>query len=386
VILAASFLLALGAADSPIRFADLEASLLQDSTDGDARVRAFVERAGGTPLVEGTTATFLVEGDPETPPHVVGDWNAWGEREAGKEGVLARLGSTRFFFGRVELPRGARLEYLVKAGERETLDPLNPRRVAGFSGPLSEVRMPGYVPAVGERDDLRVPRGEVVSFEHRSPLLSNNRTVHVYLPAGYDPEASRRYPEAWLGDGTSYVEAVGVPHLLDRLIAEARLEPLVAIFVDTPDRRTEYSLHAGYRRMMVEELVPRVVEDYRVENRAERRLLAGGSRGGQMAIDLCLAAPQVFGLCGAWAPAITPREASDFLGGRRTSGRFALLRALFDDRFGPDAPALRDGLLALGARVDYLEAPQGHSLAAWPDLTAKVLLALFPARAVGGTR
>ena len=98
-----------------------------------------------------------------------------------------------------------------------------------------------------------------------------------------------------------------------------------------------------------------------------------------MAIDLCLAAPEVFGLCGAWAPAITPRTADQVLQGRRTSARFALLRALYDDRFGPDAPALRDGLSALGARVDYLEAPQGHTLAAWPDLTARILLAHLPA-------
>ncbi len=202
--------------------------------------------------------------------------------------------------------------------------------------------------------------------------------MHVYLPTGYDPGGSRRYPEAWLGDGASYVERVRVPRLLDRLIAEGRLEPLVAIFVDTPDRRVEYDLHAGYRRMMVEELVPLVARDYRVVDNPARRLLAGGSRGGQMAVDLCLAAPDVFGLCGAWAPAIAPHSSADFLGGRRTSGRFVLLRALYDDRFGPDALALRDGLRTLGARVEYLEAPQGHTLAAWPDLTAQVLLSLLP--------
>ncbi len=97
-----------------------------------------------------------------------------------------------------------------------------------------------------------------------------------------------------------------------------------------------------------------------------------------MAIDLCLAAPEVFGLCGAWAPAIAPRTPEDFLGPRRTTGRFALLRALFDARFGPDAPALREALTARGGRVAYLEAPQGHTLGAWPALTARVLLELLP--------
>ena len=370
-------LLVLAAADGPLRFAELQASLAREAADGDTRVRAFVERAGGTPIVEGSTAVFLVAGNPAAPPRLLGDWNAWGEGDAGvKASRMERLGSTRFFFRRVELPRAARVEYLVAVGGREVPDPLNPRRVDGFDGPQSEVRMPDYAPVVDE--DPGSPRGEVASFEHRSPILSNARRVHVYLPPGYDPRGSRRYPEAWLGDGTTYVEKVGVQRLLDRLIARGRLEPLVAILVDPADRRVEYSLHAGYRQMMAEELVPLIAKHYRVEAKASRRLLAGGSRGGQMAIDLCLAAPSAFGLCGAWAPAIGPRQAADVVGGRRTTGRFVLLRALYDDRFGPDAPGLRDALAALGARVDYLEEPQGHNLGAWPDLTARVLLAVFP--------
>src|SRR5262249_3873082 len=143
-------LLVLAAADGPLRFADLQASLARDAANGDARVRAFVDQAGGTPLVEGSTAVFLVAGDPETPPRVVGDWNAWGEGDAGaKAGRMQRLGSTRFFFLRVELARAARVEYLVSAGEREVPDPLNARRVDGFDGPQSEVRMPEYRPVAG---------------------------------------------------------------------------------------------------------------------------------------------------------------------------------------------------------------------------------------------
>ena len=45
--------------------ADLQADLARAPTKGDARVRRYVERAGGVPIVEGPiTALFLVEGDP----------------------------------------------------------------------------------------------------------------------------------------------------------------------------------------------------------------------------------------------------------------------------------------------------------------------------------
>lgn len=276
----AGLLLALAVASAPLRFADLQKSLAREAPDGDARVRRFIDRAGGTPIIEGTTAFFLVEGEPAAPPRIVGDFNRWGEGEAGvKSSRLERLGSTRFFFLRVELQPAARVEYLVVVGGSEALDPRNPRHVENFSGAQSEVRMPGYVPVVDLSERPAAPRGTVVSFEHRSEILGNSRRVHVYVPTGYDPGAPRRYPEAWLGDGTTYVERVGAPLILDRLIARGAIEPLVAIFVDPSDRRIEYSLHPGYRRMIVDELVPRIASDYRVENRAARRLLAGGPRG-----------------------------------------------------------------------------------------------------------
>lgn len=369
--------LLLGTTVPPSTVAELQRSVAQ-APDGDAQVRAFLERRGGTPIVEGTVATFLAESaNPASPPRVVGDWSGSDDGEP-----LARLGSTRFWFRSVDLPRSARLEYVLRHEGRDTPDPLNPRRTAGFGGAvLSEVRMPGYAPVVEGAEDPKVPKGRVISFEHRSTILGNARRVHVYLPSGYDGSAPRRYPEAWLGDGTSYVESVHVPRILDRLIADGRLEPLIAVFVDPADRRVEYAGHAGHRRMIVEELVPQIANAYRVEGTPARRLIAGGSRGGQMAIDLCLAAPDVFGGCGAWAPAIAPRTAEEFVGPRRTTVRFALVRALFDARFGPDAPALRDALTARGARVTYLEAPQGHTLGAWPDLTALVLLDLLPGEA-----
>jgi enterochelin esterase-like enzyme len=361
-------------------FAELQQGLARQPADGDARVRAFIERAGGTPIVEGTTAIFLVEGDPASRPRLLGDWNGWGEGEAGaKASALERLGTTRFFFRCVELPRDARVEYQFATADGEVPDVFNPRQVAGFTGPQSELRMPGYAPVADPSLAAAAPRGELVSFEHQSRILANTRRVHVYLPPGYDSRESRRFPEAWLGDGTTYALGLGVPRIFDALIASARLEPVVVVLVDPVDRRAEYGVSAGFRRMIVEELVPRIAREYRVLGRADRRLAAGGSRGGQAALDLCLWAPQVFGLCGAWAPAIAPRTADAFLAGRGSGGRFVLLRAAFDDGYGPDALALRDGLAALGARVQYLEAAQGHNLASWPDLMARVLMESFPA-------
>jgi enterochelin esterase-like enzyme len=242
--------------------------------------------------------------------------------------------------------------------------------------------MPGYVAPPELEPDPLIRKGRVVRFEHESGVLGNKRSVHVYLPPGYEKEPTRRYPEAWFGDGTLYVERVFVPRILDHLIARGSIEPVVAILVDPVDRRTEYAGHEGHRRMMVSELVPRVGKEFRLLDRSDRRLIAGGSRGGQAAIDLALAHPETFGLCGAWAPAVAPQSVSELLLDRPAgAARFLLIRALYDQEWGPDAPALRDGLTALGARPRDAQVPEGHTLATWRGVIDDVLLEFFPAPA-----
>jgi enterochelin esterase-like enzyme len=359
-------------------FEALRARVSTRGSAADSDVDAFVTAAGGTPVIEGDEAIFLVRGAPGEALRLVGDFNGWGE-EGPDAGRLEPLAGSSFFFAKLKLRADARVEYLIERGGREERDPLNPSSVDGFAEPHSELRMPAYRAPREHAPDAEGPKGRVVSFDHASPSLGNSRRVHVYLPTGHEQAPGRRYPEAWFGDGTLYVERVFVPRILDRLIAAGRIEPLVAVLVDPAERRIEYAAHEGYRRMMVEELVPRVAREFPVEARAQRRLVAGGSRGGLAAIDLALAHPEVFALCGAWAPAVAPRPVPDLLGRRRAPGsRFFLIEALYDHAWGPDAPALRDGLTALGAEARLVQIPEGHTLATWRGVIDDVLEAFFP--------
>lgn len=236
--------------------------------------------------------------------------------------------------------------------------------------------MPGYRPPAGLAGEAVTRRGRVESFTHESPSLRDARRLHVYLPAGYDQEGGRRYPVAWLHDGTAYLEQVGVPAIADALLASDRIEPVIIVFVDPVVRRIDYSGNAAFRAMFTGELVPLIDGRYRTEERPERRLIAGGSRGGLAALDLALARPDLFGHCAAWAPAIAPTAVQAFLAGRSARGHFVLTRHLYDAEWGPDASALRDGLGA--ASVSYREIAEGHTLAAWPGRVADALVRVFP--------
>ena len=96
--------------------------------------------------------------------------------------------------------------------------------------------------------NFRRPQGRLVEIEIESAALVGNllgdptrRVVAVYLPPGYDADASRRYPlfvdlVGFTGSGLAHLNwrAFGesVPQRLDRLVEEGRMGPVVAAFPD----------------------------------------------------------------------------------------------------------------------------------------------------------
>jgi enterochelin esterase family protein len=334
---------------------------LAASEASDARLRARLVELG-TPLVAGSRVLFVVEspaGGP--PPRVVGDWNDWGD---GPEPSTTRqLGARPFFVLETSLRDDARVEYRIVDEAGEQPDPFASRRVRAFEGEHSELRMPGWRPY-----DAPPPaplRGRLVELEHASAALGDRRMVTVYLPPGYDA-GSREYPSAWIHDGALYVGELDVASGIDALVAAGRLEPLVAVFVPPVDRRTEYGRNPRYRRLVADELVPRLAAELRIEASADRRAVLGASRGALAALDLALERPDLFGRVGLLAPAVEPQPVASLFAERKAlPGRFVVARAHFDRRFGPDAPAIVAEATRRGARVESLELVEGHTLETW---------------------
>ena len=156
----------------------------------DRLVREAIERNGGTPLVEGDSALFLVErssGGP--PPRLLADFNGWGElKERLAEAAMTLLEGTSWYYLERTLDPRARIEYAIARESTEDaalhLDPENPRTVEGFSRSYSELRMPAYADAPELLEDPSLPRGRLVETELQSRVLGNRRRIIVYLPHG----------------------------------------------------------------------------------------------------------------------------------------------------------------------------------------------------------
>src|SRR6185295_528814 len=78
-----------------------------------------------------------------------------------------------------------------------------------------------------------IPHGTVQSVAYKSKALGTDRKMMVYTPPGYE-ESSSRYPLLYLlhgagSDETSWTQRGSAHVILDNLIADGKLKPLVVV-------------------------------------------------------------------------------------------------------------------------------------------------------------
>jgi len=356
-----------GCAGEPRNFKDLLKQLERmESADRAAAVTRYVEAHGGTPLVENQSrAIFLVQDQGGVTPRVVGDFNNWAAGANGQDptiGVPTRIDGTDWSYLESSVFTNARAEYVLLFPTDARPDPLNPRTVAAFAGPRSEVRMPQWVPQP-ELDDLTdVPVGTVVAETLTSKALGGARRVWFYTPPGYETSQDW-YPVVFVLDGGNYVERMRAPAILDRLIARKSIEPVVAVFVEPGERQEEYSRNPKWRAFMATELVPLVDKRFRTFPAPEKRVVLGSSFSAYGAVDLAVEYPSVFGLCAALAPpAQTPTVITNQSKGRDAirAVKFFVLAGTYDT-MANGGRKLRTALDMGTGAVTYVEVPEGHS-------------------------
>lgn len=154
--------------------------------------------------------------------------------------------------------------------------------------------------------------GKLVEDRLESAALKGPLNYTVYLPPGYE-ESKARLPVIYLlhGRGDAMGAWAQCKPLLDELIAEGRIPPLIAVMPDASwSRRGGYYVDSAHERgsaietALTGELVVHIDKLYRTAATRETRLVGGYSMGGYGATRYALAHPQLFGAALVMSPAI----------------------------------------------------------------------------------
>ena len=328
--------------------------------------------------IEDSTVYLLYRGKAGrvTVPSDLNGWNPSADS-------MTRVAGTDLFYLSKTLDQRARFEYKFYVDSTWILDPLNLQQAMGGHGPNSEVWMPLYSPPPEIEYRSTVPHGTVDTISFESALLGRIHPVFIYKPPGY--KGSRKsYPVIYVTDGGEYISLALMLNVLDNLIAENRLEPVVGIFVDprtdvrdpgTSRRMTDYAMSDTFVNALITELRPRLMNKYRLASDPAETAILGASLGGLIATYAAMTHPEVFGLCAAQSPSYWwNNDAVIHLA--ETTPRKPV-------RFYIDTGTIRDAeekahrmsqvLESKGYRVMYGEYPEGHNWVNWRARLATLL-------------
>lgn len=393
----------------------------------------------GTPLIEPLEGddkkdlvTFLWEGKPDTHNVLLLWWPYTGQSP--DDYRMLRLGETDVWYKTLKIDTHKRFAYrlainaphlpvdlglltpdlMLLLDAATEPDPLNPKRWAvrgddpdapqhqGFS--VVEMPEAPVQPWLEKRQGI--PQGKIERHEFTSALLKNKREIGVYLPPGYSRD-SKPYGLLVLFDESVYLNSerngtiVPTPTILDNLISEKRIPPIITVFIDNPldTRYKELTCDPTFADFLNSELLPWVRRFYNVTADARQTVIGGSSFGALAASCAGLRYPGTFGnilsQSGAywWTP--PKRNPSDpdtepdwmakqFIASPRLPLRFYMdagtdeldLTGDGGDILVPNRN-LRDVLLAKGYEVHYQEFDGGHDGLSWRSTLADGLILLM---------
>jgi enterochelin esterase-like enzyme len=344
------------------------------------------------PLVEGKNATLIWRGDADEVRlrHFI-----FGLETSQP---LQRLEHTNLWYLDIEIPPRSRIEYKleIRRGDHNKWirDPLNPHLARDPFGANSVLQGSGYeIPEWTREDPIMSRPGTLEPLRIHSATFGNYRTGHLYLPARY--RSTRQYPLVVIHDGSDYLKYSGLKIVLDNLIERLEIPPLIAVFLDSPDRLREYANDERHAKFVTEELVPSLAARLSLLDAPRGRCLMGASFGGVAALSTAVRYPGFWGRLllqsGSFAftdighlnhrgPLFDPvvrfmnafREAPSAFSERVFMSCGVYESLIYENR------SLVPLLDETGMQVRFVEARDGHNWENWRDRSRAGLSWLFP--------
>jgi len=218
---------------------------------------------------------------------------------------LYRLDSTDFYYRTYMIPNDLCLSYrfiltdTINGTKQRVTDPLNNDLIPkgerkGYSWSVLDLRTYEIDWNTRRHDNIG---SKLDTFKITSNILDNSRNIYVYLPSDYD-KTTKKYPVIYLFDSFIYLNRVEVPNVLDNLIHENKIEPMIAVFIDNPTRTSrdyELPMNSLFKDFVVKELMPQIRDRYRITNVPDKTMIGGMSYGGLAAAYIAFDCDSIFG-------------------------------------------------------------------------------------------
>lgn len=257
-----------------------------------------------------------------------------------------------------------------------------------------------------------VPHGNTISTWYHSPSAGFDRRLTVYTPAAYNSEPKRRFPVLYLlhgsgGDETAWLDLGHTVRILDNLIAEGKVEPMIVVIPNGNFHKaaaageTSENLDfkpcmsnqmPGYKDGQYEtnfmEIVGFIEKNYRCKADKAHRAVAGLSMGGFHTFFIAMNHPDKFDYVGLFSAGMDFSKldmtipAYNDIDGKlqrfNKTGYKYFWQACGDEDFLWDAnQRVYDQMQRNGLSVDFYKSSRGHLWSNWRQYLVMFTQKLF---------
>ncbi len=222
-----------------------------------------------------------------------------------------------------------------------------------------------------------VTNGTITRSNFRSTSAETTFYYSVYTPACYDT-SSATYPVVYLMHGSNDDDGqwgrLGIQPALDTGFANGTLPPMIVVmpFGEWLANKNQFDT-VSWENVFLNELMPLVEGQYRVDTRRESRAIGGISRGGFWACEIAFRHPDLFASVGGHSAFFAEGNAPpdyDPLKLAVNAPDIATLRISLDrgnaDYAAPGLDLMHQRLDQRGIKHDYTVYPEGeHNNAHW---------------------
>lgn len=150
-------------------------------------------------------------------------------------------------------------------------------------------RMMSCVEVPYAKEDTRfqvrdVAHGNVCTVRYFSKVTNSWRVMYVYTPAGYDKNMDKKYPVLYImhgggEDARGWVQQGRGDIILDNLIADGKAKPMLMVSFDA-----NVGGFDNVGKEILDNVIPSVEKDFRVDASADSRAISGLSMGGMFTL------------------------------------------------------------------------------------------------------
>ena len=249
------------------------------------------------PIINGAEVTFVYKGSGSS-VKLSGDMTGWEANFI----QMRHIDGTDIYYKKKLFEANARIDYKIVVDNKWILDPLNKKISKSGFGENSEFSMPLYPkqPEVAYYEEI--PHGSIIKDQYiscnavkKGRIETSSRRYHVYLPPNYSKD--KKYTTLYFQDGMDYIFNMKINNVLDYMIYNKDIDPVIAVFIDYIDRDEDYIKNQKdvYADFLLNEFVPFIDSNYSTIKNRKNRVIIGLSNSGSSAVYISHKNSEIFG-------------------------------------------------------------------------------------------